>query len=163
MFKCIVFIALFAPAVWSYSAGAPKDICLSNDPNVDLFPQHGGVKSQESQIPYTLSGPNKVKGGETVSFTLKGNNNLKFKGFILQGRANGQPVGSFTPKTSSQTIDCKGSKDTVTHKKLENGASTATFDWKAPASKQSVIIFGTVAENGGKFWVKKIQHAIQVE
>lgn len=110
MFKCIVFIALFTPAVWSYSAGAPKDICLSNDPNIDLFPQHHDVKSQTSPIPYTLSGPSKVKAGETVSFTLKGNNNLTFKGFIMQGRANGQPVGSFTPKTNSQTVDCKGAK-----------------------------------------------------
>lgn len=110
MFKCIVFVALFAPAVWSYSSGAPKDICLSGDAKVDLFPQHGGVESQESPIPYKLNGPTKVKAGETVSFTLTGNNNLKFKGFILQGRANGQPVGSFTPKTNSQTIDCKRSK-----------------------------------------------------
>lgn len=110
MFKCIVFIAIFAPAVWSYSSGAPKDICLSDDPNVDLFPQHHGLKSQESPIPFTLTGPNQVKAGETVSFTLKANNNVSFKGFILQGRANGQPVGSFTPKTNSQALDCKSSK-----------------------------------------------------
>lgn len=110
MFKYFAFIALFAPAVWSYSAGAPKDICLSNDPNMDLYPQHHGPTSQESPIPYTLSGPSKVKAGETVSFSLKGNNNLTFKGFILQGRANGLPVGAFTPKTNSQTVDCKNAK-----------------------------------------------------
>lgn len=101
--KFLILAACVGIAV-AYSTGAPKDACA------DLTPQHGPVKSQTSAAPYSLSpSTDKVRRGDTIKLTLRGNNaSDKIKGFLIQARDGALPIGQFkvVDQLNSQLLDC---------------------------------------------------------
>lgn len=92
MSRFFVVLAAIAivPAVYSYSAGAPADACGN------LTPQHH-VDPQRSSPPYILEvSKNSIKAGDIVELTLRGQKpSNTFKGFFVQARVGGIPVGQF--------------------------------------------------------------------
>ncbi|KAH8266774.1 hypothetical protein KR018_003011, partial [Drosophila ironensis] len=127
MFRLLVIAACLAIGAQGYSDGAPKTACK------DLTPQHG-AKLQTAKPPYSISGPAHVRNGETVKLTLGGDN---FLGFIIQARdGQNRVVGQFDVVDSvhSQTLDCSGKQDTLTHLKAKKDSplSGITFEWTAP-------------------------------
>lgn len=85
----IAFIAV--PAVWSYSAGAPPEVCG------DLLPKHH-VAPQSSRSPYAVTiSSEQVRSGDTITIKIAGKSPKDtIKGFfveVLDG--NNKPIGSF--------------------------------------------------------------------
>jgi hypothetical protein len=57
----------------------------------------------------------------------------------------------------------KHSQNAVTHKKIANGVRTVKMLWTAPKSlTEKVVIYATVARNGGTFWVNQKSDVISV-
>lgn len=93
----------------AYPSGAPK--CSS------LIPKHAKNKEQTGTAPYklTTSGVSKDKDGKsTVTVTLAGLNNAKFKGFIVFATAvdSNDKIGKFTKADKTTLVSCGSSVST---------------------------------------------------
>lgn len=90
-------IALLVVPALGYSTGAPNEAC------VDMVPQHH-IEAQPSAAPYSIqTTKSKLKGGESVDITLKGNSpSDTIKGFMVQARVDNKPVGQFIVSPSNQ-------------------------------------------------------------
>lgn len=119
--RAFVTIALVCaiPSAYSYSSGAPDAACDN------MVPQHQ-VAPQSSEAPYklTLSKSSLTAGSdERVHIKVQGNSGGNtIKGFMIQGRIDGKPVGKFIlPQKSKhvQLLNC-GTKGVSTKKKCLN-------------------------------------------
>ncbi|XP_055382027.1 defense protein l(2)34Fc-like [Condylostylus longicornis] len=160
IYYILAAIALLTAPVLSYSSGAPTAVCDT------LAPQHGGLLSQETNVPYTLTlSSTSVNDVEPISITLKGNSEADvIKGFVIQARVNGKPVGKFEPQGLSQTIDCSAPGDTLTHKKISKDINQIDAKWypNSGLKGQNVQFVATVVQRGDIFWVQKINESVQV-
>lgn len=98
----VAMVAVQIPAALSFSAGAPNVAC------VDMVPQHH-VASQPLPSPYTVSASHtSVKSGDSVNVEIKGNTATDtIKGYMLQARIDGTPVGHFEVTSPNvQLIGC---------------------------------------------------------
>lgn len=108
-YSTIVTVALVCiiPSVYSYSAGAPETAC------VDMTPQHH-TDPQPSEPPYKLILSNdklRADKSESVDLKIQGNGaGNTIKGFMIQARVDGKPVGNFTVKSKkhAQLLNCFG-------------------------------------------------------
>lgn len=84
-----------------YSGGAPVDVCE------DMTPRHPAAP-QKSKIPYKVSvNSEAVSAGGVAKITISGKGG--FKGFLVQVRRNGDPVGKFLVADDDKfvkTISC---------------------------------------------------------
>ncbi|KAL7040303.1 hypothetical protein ACKWTF_000348 [Chironomus riparius] len=133
-----------------------------------MTPRHH-VDPQKSSFPYNIIlSKNKIRAGDTIEITVQGKTaDDTFKGLLVQARVGDTAVGSFDVSPSSQYIqlnDCGNSKgNAVTHKKITNGIRTVKMLWKAPANlSEKVVVYATVARNGGTFWVNQKSDVISV-
>ncbi|XP_017067938.1 defense protein l(2)34Fc [Drosophila eugracilis] len=159
MFRLLVIAACLAISVHAYSEGAPKAACR------DLTPQHG-AKLQTDKPPYSITGPPHVRGDQKLTLTLGGD---EFLGFMIQARdGQNRVVGQFQvvdPK-HSQTLECSGKDDTLTHLKATKGSplTSVTFDWIPPAGyKGNVKFMATVVQTGFVYWVGRVTKDVDVE
>ncbi|EDW77388.1 defense protein l(2)34Fc [Drosophila tropicalis] len=158
MFRLLI-IAVAIACVQAYSEGAPKAACK------DLTPQHG-AELQTKKPPYSFSGPSHVRGDQKLTLTLGGG---EFLGFIIQARdGQNRVVGKFevVDGVHSQTLDCSGPADTLTHLKATKGKplSGLEFKWTAPEGyKGNVKFMATVVETGFVYWVGRVTKDIDVE
>jgi len=109
------FLAVLMTA-GAFPNGAPKLVCKS------LKPSHGLISAQKDKSPYVLEvSKQKVNSLhsdddgdlETITVTLKGDDEHKFRGFVLQARGEGDDIGigTFTVSDkSSKVLDCSDSK-----------------------------------------------------
>ncbi|XP_055848535.1 defense protein l(2)34Fc [Episyrphus balteatus] len=155
MFYLIVVVAALVAPVWSNSAGAPVAVCKNG-----LVPEHG-VGAQSSSPPYSLSGGSSVKAGQQIDLTLSGD---EFLGWAIQAHsADNKPIGAFKPDSQSQTINCSGADNTLTHKKLKAPIKSLKIKWQAPEGHKGPVTFhATVVKNGGTFWVGKVKKDVSV-
>ncbi|XP_030569822.1 defense protein l(2)34Fc [Drosophila novamexicana] len=159
MFRLLLLAACLAVSVNAYSEGAPKAACR------DLTPQHG-AELQTRKPPYSFSGPSHVRGDQKLTLTLGGD---EFLGFMIQARdGQNRVVGQFkvVDTARSQTLDCSGPQDTLTHLKATKGSplSGVTFDWIPPAGyKGNVKFMATVVQTGFVYWVGRVTKDIDVE
>ncbi|EDW51742.1 GM14866 [Drosophila sechellia] len=159
MFRLLVLAACLAISVHGYSDGAPKAACR------DLTPQHG-AKLQVTKPPYSISGPSHVRSDQKLTLTLGGD---EFLGFMIQARdGQNRVVGQFQVVDSvhSQTLDCSGKDDTITHLSAQKGKPLTgiTFEWIPPAGyKGNVKFMATVVQTGFVYWVGRVTKDIDVE
>ncbi|XP_011182078.2 defense protein l(2)34Fc isoform X2 [Zeugodacus cucurbitae] len=158
MFRLLLLTACLAAPAYSYSAGAPTNICSNG-----LTPEHG-VDGQSTPVPYSFSGDSKAQNGK-VSLTLGGSNG--FLGFAVQARdANHKPVGKFkvVEVTKSQTLTCSNADDTLTHKKIPHDSpiKSVAFDWDPAGYTGKVKFVATVAQDGGTYWIRKVLKEVEV-
>ncbi|XP_022223337.1 defense protein l(2)34Fc [Drosophila obscura] len=159
MFRFLAIAACLAISVHAYSEGGPKVACR------DLTPQHG-AKLQTEKPPYSLAGPSHVRSDQKLRLTLGGDN---FLGFMIQARdGQNRVVGQFqvVDDTHSQTLDCSGKQDTLTHLKATKGSplTGVTFDWIPPAGyKGNVKFMATVVQTSFVYWVGRVTKDIDVE
>ncbi|XP_032592369.1 defense protein l(2)34Fc [Drosophila grimshawi] len=159
MFRLLLIAACLAVSVNAYSEGAPKAACR------DLTPQHG-AELQTSKPPYSFSGPSHVRGDQQLTLTLGG---AEFLGFLIQARdGQNRVVGQFqvVDAEHSQTLDCSGKQDSLTHLKAVKGSplSGVTFAWTPPAGyKGNVKFMATVVQTGFVYWVGRVTKDIDVE
>ncbi|XP_037826757.1 defense protein l(2)34Fc-like [Lucilia sericata] len=159
MFRFMVIALCLAVPVLGNSAGAPAAICKNG-----LTPEHH-VEPQSSQVPYSFSGGNSVKAGDKITLTLGGG---EFLGFALQAQdAKEHPVGTFKviETNKSQLLTCSAAGDTLTHVQLNSKPITSVeFQWIAPADYSGAVKFvGTVAKNGGTYWIRKVIKEVTVQ
>ncbi|XP_022192088.2 putative defense protein [Nilaparvata lugens] len=134
--------------VSSFATGAPSGACE------DLVPQHG-VDGQKSASPYVIQPSlTKVKPGGKTEIVIFSPKKQSFKGFILQARVGDIPYGTFEPSNQYSLLDCThGKRNTATHKNADEKYNV-TLIWNAPAKlRESVKFTGTIAKNGGEFWI----------
>ncbi|EDW27397.1 GL21051 [Drosophila persimilis] len=159
MFRFLVIAACLAISVHAYSDGAPKAACR------DLTPQHG-AKLQTEKPPYRIDGPPHVQGGQKLELTLGGD---EFLGFMIQARdGQNRVVGQFKVVDSahSQTLDCSGKADTLTHLKATKGSplTSVKFEWIPPAGyKGNVKFMATVVQTSFVYWVGRVTKDVDVE
>lgn len=141
-----------------YSGGAPVDVCE------DMTPKHPAAP-QKSKMPYkVLVNSEAVSAGGVAKITISGKGG--FKGFLVQVRRNGDPVGKFLVADDDKfvkTISCgKGAQNAATHKNSEN-KNNLSLNWQAPAGlKDQVQVYVTVAQDGGTYWVHQPTALIKV-
>lgn len=113
----VVVLTVCVGVTWANSAGAPLAACEK------LTPQHGPVNPQTSPVPYALNVSSKLRRGQTVNITLRGNGNEdKIKGFLIQARNGGQALGTFSPLDgNSQLLDCDGVKGVSWQRLFDGG------------------------------------------
>ncbi|KAH8410251.1 hypothetical protein KR009_010078 [Drosophila setifemur] len=159
MFRLLVIAACLAISVHGYSDGAPKAACR------DLTPQHG-AELQTAKPPYSFSGAAHVRNDDKLTLTLGGGD---FLGFMVQARdGQNRIVGQFrvVDAAHSQTLDCSGKADTLTHLKATKGSplSGVTFEWIPPAGYVGNVKFmATVVQTGFVYWVGRVTKDINVE
>lgn len=119
--RAFVTIALVCaiPSAYSYSAGAPEQACKN------MVPQHQ-VAPQTSEAPYKLTlSKDKLTAGsdEPIHIKVQGNSGGNtIKGFMIQGRIDGKPVGKFVlPKKSKyvQLLNCGSEGVSTNQNKFE--------------------------------------------
>ncbi|KAJ8960901.1 hypothetical protein NQ318_020200 [Aromia moschata] len=116
-------------------------------------------------MPYKVHvSKNSVAPGDEVEITISGKS---FKGFLMQVRnAEEKSVGQFQIKDDdkyAKATNCFGTpRSGATHK---NSAEKKDFTlkWKAPSKPGKYIVYVTVAQDGGTFWVRKPTEVIVVE
>ncbi|XP_058446837.1 putative defense protein Hdd11 [Malaya genurostris] len=162
VYALMAVVAVCTVPALSFSAGAPTGACG------DLIPQHH-TDPQKTPAPYTIQlNKNKVKSGEGMTVTVKGNTAKDtIKGLLCQARSGETPVGSFdVPPNNNfiQTLDCGNTKKSaVTHKKMTSDPKEISFNWVAPRGFSGDIrMTCTIALNGGVFWVKEQSAALKV-
>ncbi|KAH8376933.1 hypothetical protein KR093_002289 [Drosophila rubida] len=159
MFRFLLIAVCLAAGVSAYSDGAPKVACG------DMTPQHG-AQLQTKKPPYSFSGPAHVRNDQKLTLTLGGD---EFLGFMIQARdGQNRVVGQFkvVDAEHSQTLDCSGPQDTLTHLKAVKGSplSGLTFDWIPPAGYTGNVKFmATVVQTGFVYWVGRVTKDINVE
>jgi len=107
-----------------------------------------------------------VRSDQKLTLTLGGD---EFLGFMIQARdGQNRVVGQFLVVDSvhSQTLDCSGKDDTITHLSAQKGKPLTgiTFDWIPPAGyKGNVKFMATVVQTGFVYWVGRVTKDIDVE
>lgn len=101
-----LFAALSIELSSAYPSGAPK--CSS------LLPKHAKNKAQTGKAPYKVStsAVSKNKDGKsTVTVTISGTGDAKFKGFILYAspEASSDKIGKFTKTDKTALLTCGAS------------------------------------------------------
>ena len=89
----------------AYPSGSPK--CSSH------VPKHQSSKAQTSKAPYKIatSAVSKKDGKSTVTVTITGNNDTKFKGFFLYASKtnSNDKVGKFSKADKTKVLTCGSS------------------------------------------------------
>ncbi|XP_017044043.1 defense protein l(2)34Fc [Drosophila ficusphila] len=159
MFRLLVIAACLAISVNAYRDGAPATACG------DLTPQHG-AKPQSTKSPYSLSGLSHVRSDQKLTLSLGGD---EFLGFIIQARdGQNRVVGQFNvlDAKNSQTLDCSGKANTLTHLNANKGSplTSLQFEWIPPAGyKGNVKFMATVVQTGFVYWVGRVTKDVNVE
>ena len=107
--QLLVAVTLFVAvciAVHAYPSGSPK--CSAH------IPKHGSTKAQTSKSPFKVatSAVTKNKDGKsTVTVTISGSNDTKFKGFFLYASSVGSndKIGKFSDTDKSTVLKCGSS------------------------------------------------------
>lgn len=107
-FKVIVLMAIAIGVAVAHPGGAPKQAC-EFDPN--LTPNHGNATANKETHPYALTFESDSD-PLTYKVTLRGaEDEDTFKGFLVQGRNENIPFGTFTVlnefSSISQLLECK--------------------------------------------------------
>ncbi|XP_034097820.1 defense protein l(2)34Fc [Drosophila sulfurigaster albostrigata] len=159
MFRLLLIAVCLAASAHAYSEGAPKVACG------DLTPQHG-AQLQTKKPPYSISGSSHVRNSQKLTLTLGGD---EFMGFIIQARdGQNRVVGQFkvVDTEHSQTLDCSGPQDTLTHLNAKKGSplSGLTFEWIPPAGYTGNVKFmASVVQSSFVYWVGRVTKDVTVE
>lgn len=103
----ILIVVLCAVALINcYPSGSPK--CSAHTP------KHSSSKAQTGKAPYkiTTSSVTKDKNGKsTITVTIAGTNDSKFKGFFLYATAvdSNDKIGKFTKSSNTSVLSCGSS------------------------------------------------------
>lgn len=147
--RLLSILLCYIALVYCYPEGAPK--C-----DVDV-PSHESHKPKSGRAPYTIvatAPKGSSSTGKTVTVTITGVRGKTFKGFILSARAPNTRtnIGKFTASANTQTLECNGSTNTITHTDNKDKTSVS-FKWTAPKDYKGKIEFrATIVKEYKEFW-----------
>ncbi|XP_073705351.1 putative defense protein [Garra rufa] len=144
----ILVFGLNLHAVAAFSSGLVNRACM------DMTPGHRNNTASMLDPPYTVTTDiSNYTEGQMITVTLQANA-TGFRGFLLQARAQTDPVGTFTIiGNDSQLLNCTTPGSAVSHNSNVT-KTTIVAQWKAPMMNNADIRFrATFVQNFSVFWV----------
>ncbi|CAG7815280.1 unnamed protein product [Allacma fusca] len=151
MFSKLFVLCVVVAVAHGYSSGAPVDpeVCETLTPKHPASPQKRG-SPYRIELDKTVVVPL-----ENVGVTISSDADA-FKGFIIQGRKEGEnaPQGKFlTGKNPDvQSLSCGSDGSTVTHTSSTDKYNI-NLQWQAPREPGKYVILTTFVQSGKVFWV----------
>ncbi|XP_063223976.1 putative defense protein 3 [Bacillus rossius redtenbacheri] len=138
-------------AVAAFKSGAPdsEQVCRT------MVPEHMAEIQPLSSFPYKVTvDPTSIRPGQSVTLKISGSDDNPIRGFLVQARVGGTPIGQFEAGPQVQAIDClQGAKNAATHSNGEKKPEVKLV-WTAPKDLQESIKFRvTVVKKGDVYWV----------
>ncbi|CAK6955373.1 cell wall integrity and stress response component 3-like isoform X2 [Scomber scombrus] len=139
-----------------YSHGNVPTACETMEPKHD---SRGGLAYR----PQTTPPPFEVRcergeNGEPITVILQSKDNTKFRGFMLEARAqdkvdDGSPVGKFILADSSvRLLECNGSADSAVTQKNNQAKSSIRVYWSAEGEDLDITFRATFVYDYETFW-----------